>query len=404
MANIKVIIILILLISSCLLVVFSANSNTVSNHINVQPVITSTMYKSILYENVSALQFGRFLSIKSSQNIHNNTNIANANSIPMSATVSSYPEFTINFILPKTVIQEEQQHVYGGQINGAYGLFVPNIYAEISGYNLSSSGFFINYTIIVDLENDTSFTFNLSPHMTLNAKLVFLNEYNTALFTIGSQGAVLANAIYIDTFKANIQTRPNIISYDRVSFQQGSEYIDPTYNVIMMYGLNTTSIVYNVNFYANETNTTSFYILVNGYNFSSTSKNELSLSFPNGTYYLNVILIKYKDINGTNHTYYDKSIQGYFVINGNGLSINLITLSNSFVSVVLYFYIFIIVMILTILIVLKFSQGNFVPSILTINIFLLIGFELNLEYFTNSLIASFMAIIIGIFVYYAVLK
>ena len=401
MANIKIIIIIILLLSSSLLVIFNTNTNQ-SHSTIITPLIKTSVYGNIMYENASYKTFGNIFSIQTSQyNITNNS----AETMSAGSQISTLPTFTLHTILPNAAIIEEQQNVYGGQINGVNGIFVPNIYMQITAYaKINAIGsIFVNFTTIFDIENNTYFydTLNTSEY---SAKIVFLNEYNTALFTFNAEDEILLNTVYVREFNDYIQTRPNYILYNASAFfLKGTGYIIPTYNIEMSYSIYNTLYTYDVSFYLNQSNTSSFYLLVNGYNFSSV-KNKLVLSFPNGSYYYNIIIVKYKTINGTNITYYDKSVQGYFVVNANNLYINLITSYSLLTTSLIYSFIFITIMAIVILIIIKFSDGNFVPATLTANIFLLMGYELNLQYFTNNIIASFMLLIVGIFVYYAVLK
>lgn len=421
MENIKALIIFIVLVSSALIVVFSQNSNQQTTVNTNNGIIETSQYSGgVLFENYTQANTGVSIYIVTYANINDTVNrtlhvsgagnyhFFNANSasdtVFTGVATTTLPQYNVSYVIPSEAVNYELSKETQSNLSSFY----PNLYVY-----MNMTEIFSNAVIKVSeiAETFSHYGVGFGTYGTEYPTVVYENDTFTSLFNRNPAG--YNGEPQITPLQGIINQNPNPLYYDSYSFQDGKNWTYVNYSVDLSYSILNyqSSTLYPVTFYANETNVSGFYLMVvsqssfNAYfNFTSID-NKYVLDFPNGTFFYNVVLIKYKDVAGINVTYYVHVNNQYFSIHGSGIDVNVGLLQTNNVNLSqFYFYLFIAVTVITIGIVLKIGDGYLMPSVLTLNLFLFLGFELNIEYFTSSVIASFMTLIIGYFVYDAVMK
>lgn len=410
MENIKALIIGILLFSSAFIVIFSQNNNTASTSSLPNGMIETSQYSGgVLFENYTQENTGITIHIYSYANFNETVNrtihsLTHRGIIYSGAANSAFPNYNVTYNIPSEVVNYELSK----ETQSNLSTFIPNLYEYTNATVIYSN---IISKITIYSETFSHYTVSFGTYGTEYPLQVYSNDTFMSVFNRNPAG--YSGIPQITPLSGAINQNPNPLQYVATSFAYSSNYTYADFSVNLIYSILNfnNNYLYPVTFFANENNVTGFYLMImsqssfNAYQNFSSINNQYVLDFPNGTFFFNVVLIKYKDVLGLNITYYQPINNQFFTVSGKAISINVGLLQNSSVNVSqTYFYIFLIVIILSIAVILKITDGYIMPAALTLNLYLFLGFELKIEFFTTSIIASFMVVIISYFVYDTMVK
>jgi hypothetical protein len=336
--------------------------------INVQPYIQSN--NSNILNNTHI-----FVITNSDLQQHSHLISANMPSVIPTIGAENYIQFQLA-LYPNSELSSFMALRDNGVSNSSDFVFSVNGYYIQSGYNVFNQTFVMPYspilpdTLLVEFADTNIISANLNISME--------NYYATNVIT----GLSFAQTLL--PFTNTVIINPILYTYNSATYKTGSNFDVPNYVYYAnMYSYNTNNIYYTVHFIGN----TNFALKYNNQNFSSIS-DSLTLLLQNGSY----TFVVYQ---GNSTFSFTQTILGNSTVNVDYYKNATVKLQSA---------VYIGLTLIMIIAIMRMSGNLFIIYGISSLFFILIGFELNLQYFGISLIMTIITLIAGLFVYKVILE